>query len=131
MENTGSLGILKRGENVTTTEELNYLKAMIEVSYRPRIIKVMVMCGGLSDLSVVSLLISMVLVVITMNSSQAYMMVSTGWFVGSLVIFVWSRIKKDEVSRLLSLLNRIEGLDDPSELVSIDPVDYGFERVDG
>lgn len=117
------------GENATTIEELNYLKSMIEVSYRPRMIRIIIWCEVLFILCFISIATSAFLFAVTMVSPQLHLMVPTVCFAGSLIIFIWMRKNKDKASRILSLIERIEGLDDPTELDSIDLDDYGLEWV--
>lgn len=117
------------GENATTIEELNYLKSMMEVSYRPRIIRIMIWCEVLFLLCFISIATSVFLFVVTVISPQLHLMVPTMCFAGSLIIFIWMRKNKDKASRILSLIERIEGLDDPAELDLIDLDDYGLGWV--
>ena len=117
------------GENATTFEELNYLKSMIEISYRPRIIRIMIWCEVLFLLYFISMVTSAFLFVVTVISPQLHLMVPAVCFIGSLIIFIWMRKNKDNASRILSLIERIEELDNPTELDLIDLNDDGLEWV--
>jgi len=114
---------------MTTTEELNHLKVMIETSYRPKMIKIMIWCELLFILSVISIVISAFLLVISVISPQLHLMVPVVCLVGSLIIFIWIRKNKHKALGILSLIDRIEGLDDPIDLDSIDLDDYGLGWV--
>lgn len=113
---------------MTTTEELNYLKGMIETTYRPKVVRIIIWGELLFILSVISIVISVFLFVIFLISPQL-LMVPIVCLVGSLIIFIWIRKIKHKALGILSLIDRIEGLNDPSELDLIDLDDYGLEWV--
>lgn len=112
---------------MTTIEELNYLKSMIEIRYGPAVVRMMMCSELLFGLSIISMLLSMVLFVIIVNQSLGLMVISVGWFITSLIIFFWIRRIKDKASKIMSLIVKISGLEDPSELDLIDPNDYGLD----
>ena len=117
----------RRGEKMTTIEELNYLKSLIEIRYRPSMVKNMIWIKSLSILSIISMLSSMILLVMSVNQSLDLVVISIGWFTMSLVIFFWVKRIRNRASKIVSLLDNISGLDDPSELDSMNPNDYGLE----
>lgn len=120
---------------MTTTEELNHLKGMIETSYRPNMNRIMIWCELLYLLCFISIAISVFLFVIFLFviflSSPQLLMVPIVCIVGSLILFIWIRKTKDKASKIMSLIDKIEGVDDPVELDSIDLDDYGLGWVVG
>lgn len=112
---------------MTTIEELNYLKSMIEIRHKPSMIRLMIRSELLFGLSAISMLSSMILFVMSVNQSLGLMVISVGWFITSLIIFFWVRRIKNGASKIMSLIDKISGLDDPSELDLIDPNDYGLD----
>ncbi len=115
---------------MTTTEELNYLKGMIETSYRPKMNRIMIWCELLFRLCFISIVISVFSFVIFLSSPQLLMVIIV-CLVGSLIIFIWIRKIKHKALGILSLIDKIEGLDDPVDLDSIDLDDYGLGWVVG
>ena len=111
-----------------TMDELHYLQAMVEISYRPKIMTSKVLNDVLSNLSLVAIFASQILVLMLYIRFEMYMLiVYLGGFIGSIYTFISTKRLKKKILKFLEMMQEIENAKDPNDLGKIDLGKYGLE----
>jgi len=111
-----------------TMDELHYLQTMVEFSYRPKMMKEKVTNDVLSNLSLVAIFASQILLLTLYIRFELYMLiVYLVGFIGSIYTFISSKILKKKILDFMEMLQEIENAKDPNDLDKIDLGKYGLE----
>jgi len=111
-----------------TMDELHYLQAMVEISYRPKIMTSKVLNDVLSNLSLVAIFASQILVLMLYIRFEMYLLIAyLGGFIGSIYTFISTKRLKKKILKFLEMMQEIENAKDPNDLGKIDLGKYGLE----
>ena len=111
-----------------TMDELHYLQTMVEISYRPRLMRSKVLNDVLSNLSLVAIFASQILLLTFYVRFEIYMLiVYLVVFIGSTYTFITTKRLKKRTLDFLEMLQNIENAKDLNDLDKIDLGKYGLE----
>ena len=107
--------------------DLDYLKAMVEIRYRPKIMREKDVNDFTANLSLLAIFASQILVLTFYIRFEVFMLVIyLVTFLGSIHTYISSKRLEKKISDYIEVIQNIENAKDPDDLDKIDISKYGL-----